>query len=435
MISTQGCNTSLKPGKQERAEEKTMRLKNAIRLGAMAIVLLAGTMALPGPASAQVAIGISVGFAPPEIPVYEQPICPGDGYIWTPGFWAWDDDDQDYYWVPGTWVLAPEPGFFWTPGWWGWGGTAFIFHEGYWGPQIGFYGGINYGFGYFGHGYEGGRWEGNRFYYNTTVNRVNTTIIHNTYNTTIVNRNETRVSYNGGNGGISERATSQEEAAARERHISAVPSQQQHFQAARSNLELRASANHGKPPIAATARPGAFSGGGVVAARSGGNYNPPANRGARNDQRTNAERNPGANNPNRPPTATSRNENNANRPPSASNRGETYSHSREVPQHTAPQPDANANKKYQQEQDKLIQKQNQEHQKLQQQQEKEHQRMQQQQSNAAKQQQVEQRHQQQTQQMEQRHTQQQQKLDQRQQPRQQAPPRQSQQRPPNEKHP
>src|SRR5580692_6540582 len=109
---------------------------------------------LATPASAQ--IGVSVSIAPPELPVYEQPICPGDGYLWTPGYWAWDGD---YYWVPGTWALAPEPGFLWTPGYWGWGGSGFFFNEGYWGPEVGFYGGINYGFGYFGHGYEGGRWQ------------------------------------------------------------------------------------------------------------------------------------------------------------------------------------------------------------------------------------------------------------------------------------
>src|ERR1700758_3615126 len=88
---------------------------------------------------------ISVGFGPPALPVHEQPLCPGDGYIWTPGYWAWDEYAGDYYWVPGTWVLAPEVGFFWTPGYWGWGGSAFIFHAGYWGPAVGFYGGINYG--------------------------------------------------------------------------------------------------------------------------------------------------------------------------------------------------------------------------------------------------------------------------------------------------
>src|ERR1700692_3600968 len=100
---------------------------------------------------------VSVTFGPPALPVYEQPVCPGDGYIWTPGYWAWDDDSEDYYWVPGTWVEAPEVGYLWTPAWWGWGGEAFIFHEGYWGPTIGFYGGVNLGFGFFGEGYRGGR--------------------------------------------------------------------------------------------------------------------------------------------------------------------------------------------------------------------------------------------------------------------------------------
>ena len=54
-------------------------------------------------------IGVAITIAPPALPVYEQPICPGDGYIWTPGYWAWGDDG--YYWVPGTWVEAPEVGF------------------------------------------------------------------------------------------------------------------------------------------------------------------------------------------------------------------------------------------------------------------------------------------------------------------------------------
>ena len=145
---------------------------------------------------------ISVGFGPPAIPVYEQPPCPEDGYIWTPGYWAWSDDDGDYYWVPGTWVPAPETGYLWTPPYWAWNDGAFVFYDGYWGPHIGFYGGINYGFGYFGDGFEGGRWDNGHFFYNRSVTNVNVTIVHNVYNTTVVNRSETRISYNGGNGDL-----------------------------------------------------------------------------------------------------------------------------------------------------------------------------------------------------------------------------------------
>ena len=190
---------------QDGEERKRMRW-----LRYLALPVLMMVMAMASPAQ----VVISVNFAPPALPVYEQPPCPAEGYIWTPGFWAYDYDFDDYYWVPGTWVLAPEPGYFWTPPYWGWSGAAFIFHEGYWGPVVGFYGGINYGFGYFGDGYYGGRWEGNRFFYNRAVNNINVTHITNVYNNTTVINNTTvnRVSYNGGPGGIAARPTAQQEA-------------------------------------------------------------------------------------------------------------------------------------------------------------------------------------------------------------------------------
>src|ERR1700730_15398756 len=109
------------------------------------------SLALPALSIAQVSVNISVGVPPPELPVYDQPPIPDDGYIWTPGYWAWSDDIQDYYWVPGTWVLAPEPDYLWTPGYWGAEGAVFLWHSGYWGPHVGFYGGGNYGYGYGGH--------------------------------------------------------------------------------------------------------------------------------------------------------------------------------------------------------------------------------------------------------------------------------------------
>ena len=226
------------------------------------LLFAAGMLFLSTASFAQV--GVSIRIAPPPLPVYEQPICPGDGYIWTPGYWEWSDE---YYWVPGTWVIAPEPGFLWTPAYWGWGGNGFIFNEGYWGPSVGFYGGIDYGFGYFGHGYEGGRWENGHFFYNTALNNVNVNVIHNVYNTRVNRTGLNRVSYNGGNGGINARATAQEEAAGRDRHIPAAAPQTQHALAARNDPQQRFSANRGAPPVAATPAPGAFKGLGVVPAR------------------------------------------------------------------------------------------------------------------------------------------------------------------------
>src|ERR1700726_1016281 len=250
-----------------------MRFIPSIRSLLFALVVLAIAAASYGQ------IGISITFAPPELPVYEQPPVPGDGYIWTPGYWAYGDDD--YYWVPGTWVMAPERGLLWTPAYWGWGGNGYVFYDGYWGARVGFYGGISYGYGYYGEGYEGGRWDNGHFFFNRSVNNVNVTVIHNVYNTTVVNSTTVnRVSYNGGTGGISARPKPQEEAAAPGKPIPAVAVQTQHAQAARANPQQRASVNHGKPAVAATAKPGAMNDHPVPAKAAGAPYNPPANRAA-----------------------------------------------------------------------------------------------------------------------------------------------------------
>jgi hypothetical protein len=239
------------------------------KLGSLAVAT-AVTFALmlsARPSAAGIDVAVSVNIAPPELPVYEQPEIPGEGYIWTPGYWAWADDGSGYYWVPGTWVLAPQPGYLWTPGWWGWDNSVYLWHAGYWGPEIGFYGGVNYGFGYFGHGYEGGYWDHGQFRYNTVYNHVGGGVhITNVYNKTVVNNvTVNHVSFNGGNGGIQARATPQELTAEHGPHLAPVAAQTHQIELAHGNPALRLSANHGHPAIAATARPGEFSGHGVVA--------------------------------------------------------------------------------------------------------------------------------------------------------------------------
>jgi len=236
---------------------------------------------------------VSVRFGPPALPVYAQPLCPGPGYIWAPGYWAWSPDVDDYYWVPGTWVLAPQPGFLWTPGYWGFSTGLYFWHPGYWGPVVGFYGGINYGFGYPGHGYYGGYWHGRDFYYNRAVNNVNLVNVHNVYNQTVVNNNVAvnRVSYNGGTGGVQARPTSAELAAEREHHIAATSVQVQHEHAARSDPAQFVARNQGHPAVVATPRPGALN------AREATRANlPAANRHAPNPQTSGVARAP-QNNP------------------------------------------------------------------------------------------------------------------------------------------
>jgi WXXGXW repeat (2 copies) len=222
---------------------------------------------LIAPAQAQIAVDVSVEVAPPPLPYYEQPIIPAEGYIWVPGYWAWDAAEGDYYWVPGTWIEPPQPELLWTPAYWGWVGGRYAFHPGYWGREVGFYGGIDYGFGYTGEGYLGGHWDHGAFFYNRAVNNITNVRITNVYNqTVIVNNTVNRVSFNGGNGGTTVRPTPQQEAFARERHVEATPAQLQHVQAASRDRSLFAKQNHGEPAVAATARAGVMQGEGVTRA-------------------------------------------------------------------------------------------------------------------------------------------------------------------------
>jgi hypothetical protein len=224
--------------------------------------------ALPAISSAGVFIGVSVNIAPPPLPVYVQPPCPEPGYIWVPGYWAWDDG---YYWVPGTWVLPPQVGLLWTPGYWGWDDDVYVWHAGYWGPHVGFYGGVHYGFGYDGVGFDGGYWRGGVFFYNRAVMHVGPTFVTNVYYHPVVyHTTYEHVSFNGGPGGVRAQPTRKQVVFEHERHIAFTPVQERQQRMAFADRSLRADYNHGRPPIAATARPAEFHGHGAFAARAAG---------------------------------------------------------------------------------------------------------------------------------------------------------------------
>ena len=243
-----------------------MQLIRAVALAAFLGTCLCA--AIPA-AYAQVSIGISVNLAPPPLPVYEQPPIPAPGYFWTPGYWAWNEEIGDYYWVPGTWILPPESGLLWTPGYWAWNDGAYVFYDGYWGPEIGFYGGVNYGFGYTGFGYDGGYWRSGAFFYNTSVNNISDTTITNVYNRAVVVNNTSNASYNGGAGGTTARPTVQQVAIAKARHLPPTQEQTRHVQTAARDPALSLTQSQGHPAVAATARPAQFRGPGVVAAHPG----------------------------------------------------------------------------------------------------------------------------------------------------------------------
>jgi WXXGXW repeat (2 copies) len=229
-----------------------MKLLRSARLILLALLLSAI------PASSYAGVFISVGFAPPALPVYVQPPCPEPGLMWVPGYWAYGD--YGYYWVPGAWVPAPYEGALWTPGYWGWGDGLYIWHPGYWGMHVGYYGGINYGYGYMGIGFVGGRWHDHDFEYNTAIMHVDRDRIHHVYEDrgdvgryTVAR--DSRVSFNGGRGGIQYHASPAERAAMRDQHIGPTRYQTQHVNSARDNRNSYARFNGGRPSNLVASRP------------------------------------------------------------------------------------------------------------------------------------------------------------------------------------
>lgn len=71
----------------------------------------------------------TLGVAFPEEPVIEsQPPDPieeilpdhrpaDENVIWTPGYWYFDQDEEDFVWISGLWRSVP-PGRQWVPGYW-----------------------------------------------------------------------------------------------------------------------------------------------------------------------------------------------------------------------------------------------------------------------------------------------------------------------------
>jgi WXXGXW repeat (2 copies) len=222
--------------------------------------LIAVPMLILPVAQAQIAIGVSIRVAPPVLPVYEQPPLPAPGYMWTPGYWSYGD--AGYFWVPGVWVQPPTAGLLWTPGYWGFEGGVYGWHGGYWGPHVGFYGGVNYGFGFGGVGFVGGEWRGGVFAYNSAVANFGSVHVTNVYeNRVIVTQNTVvnvdHVSFNGGVG-IQAHATAVEMQAASEHHFEATAEQTQHVNFAAQDRSQLASVNGGRPTTMASANVNAY---------------------------------------------------------------------------------------------------------------------------------------------------------------------------------
>ncbi len=77
--------------------------------------------------------GVQAPKAPPE-PIEELPpeqTLEGDNVAWIPGYWAWDDERDDFLWISGIWRSLP-PGRQWVPGYWAEAGSGYQWTSGYW---------------------------------------------------------------------------------------------------------------------------------------------------------------------------------------------------------------------------------------------------------------------------------------------------------------
>ena len=212
-----------------------------------ALVAAIAMLVQPAPAKADLFSSTVVALVPPLLLADQQSYPPGDGYIWEPGYWAWSPYGQ-YYWVPGEWVLPPQTGYDWTPGYWASTGSGYDWNPGYWGTQVGYYGGVNYGYGYYGNGYVGGRWYGHEYRYNRAVTRVNEHIRNVYDDRTVVVNNYNRTAYNGGNG-IHAHPTAGQQSYARQRHVGMTAAQQRHVTAAVHDPNQRWNGNRTAPAI------------------------------------------------------------------------------------------------------------------------------------------------------------------------------------------
>lgn len=77
--------------------------------------------------------GIVVSKSPPELieelPPDQRP--EGDNITWIPGYFAWDEEREDFLWVSGIWRDLP-PGCQWVPGYWTEVSDGFQWISGYW---------------------------------------------------------------------------------------------------------------------------------------------------------------------------------------------------------------------------------------------------------------------------------------------------------------
>jgi len=80
------------------------------------------------PAFARIDFDVDINTAPPA-PQVEVVQAARPGFLWIPGYWAWEDGR--HVWVEGRWIQE-RPGYMWVPEHWEQRGSKWHFERGYW---------------------------------------------------------------------------------------------------------------------------------------------------------------------------------------------------------------------------------------------------------------------------------------------------------------
>ncbi len=107
----------------------TMTRKLAL-LAAFGLAAGAGIGYTPPTQAAQVAVGVTIGVAPPP-PRYVRVPPPRAGYVWAPGYWRWDYRLHRHIWAGGYWVRV-RPGYRYVPEHWVHRRDGWYFRRGHW---------------------------------------------------------------------------------------------------------------------------------------------------------------------------------------------------------------------------------------------------------------------------------------------------------------
>ena len=142
-------------------------------------------------------------------------------------------------------------------------GGLYGWHGGYWGPHVGFYGGVNYGFGFGGVGFVGGEWRGGVFAYNSAVANFGSVHVTNVYE----NRTDryakhhcelTTMSASTAKAVLRRVPRAGELQAEHEQHSKPRRNQTQHMNFAARTARNSPSVNHGAPGTPAASNPKAY---------------------------------------------------------------------------------------------------------------------------------------------------------------------------------